>query len=156
GALRLVGFPIDVLLDILGGGEGGCLGEFHGALGLGSGGAFDLLDERLGEDLFVQELALENLDRILRVAVVLDLFPVPVGFVRIGDGVAAVAIGIDLDNGGFGLLTGAGERLVHRGAHLVNIVAATDIPFHVVGLGALAELARGGAGLGGAHGVAVV
>jgi hypothetical protein len=153
----IIGLPIDVLLDVVGGGEGAGFGEVGGEIGLGLGFGVDLLDEGFGENAFGEKRLLEELDGILGIAVFLDLLAGAVGLVGVGDGVAAVTVGVDLDDGGLVFFAGEGEELVHRGADFVNVVAEARAPVHAIGFGAFGETGTGGGALlRSAHGVAVV
>lgn len=102
----------------------------------------------------------ENVDRVARLAVVLDfLLGAVLLVVGVGNGVALVAVGVDFENGWAGLVVGAFDGLVHAVANGVDGFSANGVPIHVVAFGASCEAAFGegaGALLGSPHAVAVV
>src|ERR1017187_9557478 len=132
------------------------LREFGGSLRLGAGLRVDPPDEGLVQDLVGDKHVLEDLDRVLGTTVLLDLGLVAVRLVGVGDGVAPVAVGAQLDEGRLALVPGQVEETVHERAHLVRVVPVADPPRHPIGPGAPPELAGGRAGLAGSHRVAVV
>src|SRR5262245_19755163 len=94
----IVGLPINVLLDVLGGRERARLGELRGGLSLGAGGLVDAGDDLFGQDLFGDQCVLKEVQRILGGLVLFDFLLVAIGVVRVGDGVAAVTVGADLED----------------------------------------------------------
>src|SRR5512142_3471249 len=104
----------------------------------------DLFDLCVGEDLFGLKRLLEERDRVFGILVILNLAPGAVGLVRVGDGVAAVTIGIDFHDAGLGFFAGEREEFIHRGPYVVEIVAVAGGPGHSVGAGTFREAKTGG------------
>ena len=147
----MVGLPVDIFLNIVRGGVGARLGEIGGMVGFRAGLKIDFFDRGLIENPFFDQLLLKNLNGILGFSVFFDLLLAAVSVIRIGDGVAAVAVGVDFDGARLVGFASQGEKLIHAGAHFVNVVAVALAPGHIVALGAFGELAGGGARLAGAH-----
>ena len=143
-------------MDVFGRGVGARVREVGRGFGFGAGCFVDFFGGLGRENAFGDERGLEDLDRVFGATVVFDLGLSAVSIIRIGDGVAAVTVGADLDNGGFAFLAGDLEEFIHRRADFVNVVAFADAPRHAVAFSAFGEFAGGGTGLAGAHGITVV
>src|SRR5674476_1146542 len=98
----IVRLPINILLDIIDRRKRTGLREVRGGIRLRAGLLVDLRDDRVGQHALGDELVLEKLDRVLRAAILLDFGFAAIGVVGIGDGMAAIAVGIDLDGAGAG------------------------------------------------------
>src|SRR5205807_895111 len=118
----IVGFPVNIFLDVVRGRERTRFGEVGRAVRFLARGGVDFLDRRFVEHAFRDQRLLENLDRILRAPVFFDFLFAAIGVVGIGDGVAAITIGVDLDCARTRLFAREGEKLVHARAHFVDVV----------------------------------
>ena len=147
----IIHLPVDVVKDRGLIRVGALDRELRGGIRLGAGFFVDRLVIVLGNDPLADEGVLPELDRIMFIHVLLDLFfgAVLLG-VRISNGVTLVTIGEDLDNGLAAMLVSTLDSLLHSGPNLVKTDPVDLIPVHVVTLGAGGETLfreSGGAGL---------
>ena len=110
---RIVGLPVDVLLEVRCGREGARVGEVGRDVGLLAHLGVDLLGQGGVHDALGDDRVLEDLDRVLGPAVLLDLRLGAVGVVGVRDGMAPVPVRVDLDDRGPALLAGLLEERRH-------------------------------------------
>jgi hypothetical protein len=98
---RMVGLPVDVVLDILDGREGAGLGENSAASSASARASASIASAVASSSTpSARSFCWKSWIGILGAAVLLDLLLGTVGVVRVGDRVAAVAIGVDFDRAG--------------------------------------------------------
>ena len=91
----IVGFPVDIGLDVRNWGEWTLFCELGGLFCFILGFGIDLLEDILVGDAFLKQVCHVEVDGILGFLVLLYVLLGPVGIIGIGDGMATVAVGHD-------------------------------------------------------------
>ena len=142
--LRLpVHLEIHILHDALLASHRALVGELRRRRRLGFRGLVNHVVLLLGERAFLDQPALENLNRVVALLVVLDLLllPVAAGVLRVGDAVAVVAVSGNFQHRRLLLGMRAFDRGLHCGAHFVDVRAVALRPAYRKPLGTLGEAA---------------
>ena len=134
-------FKIDVFENVRVGRERALVGELRAGFGLVLRGCADCFEVLFGDHAFLDEPPLIELDGVVLALVFLDLLlgPVAALVLRVGDGMAVVAVGVEFEDGRPGVIVRALDRLLDGGADLVKVFAIGLRPVDEEGFPALGE-----------------